>query len=201
MTDSRVALLAAAAEEFAQFGLHGARIRSIVTRAGVNERMIYHHFGSKEGLYGAVMDEQRLALLAAWTPTLEKAAALDPVEGLRTALRGLLDALIARPQVAALLTHETLSNVHGQLRPTEENLPPQLHALYQQGQEEGLFRADVPFTVVYMASVGSIVGMAASNLHYLAWVNESFPFPWDSDETRGQLVDQFLFGMAGPPGK
>ncbi len=56
MPDSRSALLVAAAEEFARRGLQGTRVQAIVKRAGVNERMIYHHFGNKEGLYRAVLE-------------------------------------------------------------------------------------------------------------------------------------------------
>jgi TetR/AcrR family transcriptional regulator len=41
----------AAAAEFLQRGFDGARVDTIVKRAGVNKRMLYHYFGSKEGLY------------------------------------------------------------------------------------------------------------------------------------------------------
>ena len=108
MSESREALLAAAAEEFAQFGLHGARIRAIVARAGVNERMIYHHFGSKENLYGAVMDDQRRAVAQAWWPSLEKAQTMEPLEGMRYALRASLlhfsDGGVERAEIFGILS-------------------------------------------------------------------------------------------------
>ena len=53
--DTRQVLLDAASEELARHGLRGARMHVIVERAGINERMIYHHFGSKVGLYEAVL--------------------------------------------------------------------------------------------------------------------------------------------------
>src|SRR4030081_544040 len=73
MSDSRAVLLEAAAEEFAKHGPKGTRIQAIVRAAGVNERMIYHHFGSKDGLYTAVMQDQRYRLGAAWRPVIEQA--------------------------------------------------------------------------------------------------------------------------------
>lgn len=48
-------LLCAAENEFSQKGFYGARIDEIARGAGVNKRMIYEYFTSKEGLYKAVL--------------------------------------------------------------------------------------------------------------------------------------------------
>jgi AcrR family transcriptional regulator len=52
---SRERVLAGATEEFAQYGFAGARIDRIAQRVGLNVRMIYYHFGNKEGLYHGVL--------------------------------------------------------------------------------------------------------------------------------------------------
>ncbi len=52
---TRQKILAAAEAEFSEVGLYGARVDSIAERAGVNKRMIYAHFGSKEQLYITVL--------------------------------------------------------------------------------------------------------------------------------------------------
>jgi len=52
---SKEDILAAAEIEFARKGIHGTRIDEIAGRAGINKRMIYQYFGSKEGLYKAVL--------------------------------------------------------------------------------------------------------------------------------------------------
>ncbi len=44
-------LLDAAFVEFSRHGPAGARVERIVERAGVNTRMLYHYFGSKDGLF------------------------------------------------------------------------------------------------------------------------------------------------------
>lgn len=54
---SRRAILSAGIEVFADRGRAGARVEDIVRRSGVNVRMLYHHFGSKEGLYEQVVRE------------------------------------------------------------------------------------------------------------------------------------------------
>ena len=42
---------------FSSKGLEGARVDEIVKAGAVNVRMLYHYFGSKEGLYAAVLAE------------------------------------------------------------------------------------------------------------------------------------------------
>jgi AcrR family transcriptional regulator len=54
---TRQEILAAAREEFAQHGLSGARVEAIAARTSTVKRMIYYYFGSKEGLYLAVLEE------------------------------------------------------------------------------------------------------------------------------------------------
>jgi AcrR family transcriptional regulator len=50
-------ILRAATAEFADKGLAGARIDEIAAATRTSKRMIYYHFGSKEGLYLAVLEE------------------------------------------------------------------------------------------------------------------------------------------------
>ncbi len=54
-SDTRTALVASARELFAAHGYRGASIRAITQRAGANLGAVTYHFGSKEGLYGAVL--------------------------------------------------------------------------------------------------------------------------------------------------
>ena len=55
--ESRAAILAAAAQEFAEHGIAGARTDAIAREARVNKALIYYYFKDKETLYGAVLDE------------------------------------------------------------------------------------------------------------------------------------------------
>lgn len=55
--ESRAAILEAAAREFAEFGVSGARTDAIANMAGVNKALLYYYFKDKETLYGAVLDE------------------------------------------------------------------------------------------------------------------------------------------------
>jgi AcrR family transcriptional regulator len=194
--ESRSALLAAAVEEFARHGRHGTRVQSIVKRAGVNERMIYHHFGSKDGLYAAALEAQRDGLAQAWRPILARAVELDPYDGMRMALTGFVDTLMARPLSLALWMHEALSGWQTLVLPTADMLPAPLRDLYERGQREGVFRADCPFEVAYATVLCTLFALPI----LAPWFAEVL----DGDanavpaRVRDQIVGQLLDGMTGP---
>jgi AcrR family transcriptional regulator len=199
MADSRTALLAAAAEEFARHGPKGARIQAIVERAGVNERMIYHHFGSKDGLYAAVLEAQARGLAEAWRQVIDTAAELAPYEGMRTALAGFADTFAAHPLMVALTLHEALGGWRTLPLPTADQVPfPKLRALYEHGQRQGVFRADCPFEIAHGVAMSALVGsvvLAPRGAEAL----KAAGLDADPARLRDQLVGQLLDGMTGPP--
>ncbi|MGO1316095.1 MAG: TetR/AcrR family transcriptional regulator [Cellulomonadaceae bacterium] len=50
--DRRAAIVAAAADEFAERGYDGATMRAIAQRAGVDPALLHHYFGTKSDLFG-----------------------------------------------------------------------------------------------------------------------------------------------------
>lgn len=54
--ETRREILRAAGEAFAASGFVGATTRAVAARAGVNVATLHYHFGSKEGLYRAVLE-------------------------------------------------------------------------------------------------------------------------------------------------
>jgi len=198
MTDSRTRLLDAAAEEFARHGLKGTRVQSIVQRAGVNERMIYHHFGSKDGLYAAVVDHLRRRAGTAMAALLAEAELLPPYLAMRRVLTGMFDGFRADPYLPAIFAHEGLSGQDVAPFPTTQELPPGLRAIYEAGQRDGVFRPDLPFEIAYLTSIGAIVGLAG-------WFAPRFagslgPGPWtDPVHLRDQIIGQLVDGLTGPP--
>src|SRR5580698_7315027 len=54
--ESRAAILRAAAQEFAEHGIAGARTDVIAREAEVNKALLYYYFKDKETLYSAVLD-------------------------------------------------------------------------------------------------------------------------------------------------
>lgn len=71
---TRHRLLAAAAEVFAERGIHGATVEEIAERAGFTRGAFYSNFGAKEDLIVALLDERVDADIRA----MEEAMAADP---------------------------------------------------------------------------------------------------------------------------
>ncbi len=195
MSDSKAILLAAAAEQFAKYGPKGTRVQDIVKAAGINERMIYHHFGRKGGLYAAVMRDQRARLGEAWRPALEKAVTMDPYPGMQLALGGFLDALLARPQVAALFAHEALGDTPIAIPEGVTSLPEPVRSLYERGQAGGVFPAGVPIEIAYATAIGSLIAMAIFGPRFTEVVKTGLDT--DPAQFRDQVVRQLLDGMTG----
>lgn len=66
--DTRQRLLRAAVKQFVRRGYAAASVQAIVTEAQVTKPALYYHFGSKTGLYKALMEtaqEERLRLMQA----------------------------------------------------------------------------------------------------------------------------------------
>lgn len=69
--DARSALLRAAATRFSQDGYAGVSTRALLADAGATAPALYHHFGSKTGLYVAVAATAQQHVLEAFTTAIE----------------------------------------------------------------------------------------------------------------------------------
>jgi AcrR family transcriptional regulator len=103
---TRERILRAAINEFAAKGFSGGRIEAICAAARVNIRMIYHHFGGKEGVYIAVLEETLLGLRSKELK-LDFAAA-SPVEAILQMFEFTYEHFAAHPRLISLLSGENL---------------------------------------------------------------------------------------------
>jgi len=151
--DVRQELLDAATEEFARYGLDGARMHLIVERAGINERMIYHHFGSKVALYEAVLAHHFTA------PDLPTPSADTDAPGERfiSMLTLLVQALLARPQFLNLILHEAMSGWKHVPKASLVDIPSSVRSAFEAARRGGAIRKDCRFEVVYLAAMGALV--------------------------------------------
>ena len=138
--NSRDKIADAAADEFAAKGYAGARVARIADTAGVNKQLIFYYFGSKAGLYGAVLGEGRS------DPSTGSAssAAAPATDRLRQAVGSLYRELALRPAfVAALFDRGNLQDAAVvSMRDTVGELTRNLRAVASDGQGLGFFRDD-----------------------------------------------------------
>ena len=103
---TKARILAAAKREFAQNGLGGARVDVIAAKAKANKRMIYHYFGSKEGLFQTVLEWAYIDIR-----TAEQKLNLDhlpPREALERLVRFTWDYYLRNPEFLTLVNSENL---------------------------------------------------------------------------------------------
>jgi AcrR family transcriptional regulator len=149
-SETRVRLIAAASEEFAQRGFANARVRHIVEQAHANLAAVNYHFGGKQGLYRAT-----LAFLADQRP------ATPPAQRRRLSARARLERRIFRlierflkPQGSALgriLAHEAMNPTTQIEDVIAESLRPELAQLRALLQE---LVPEAEATAIDLAAIG-----------------------------------------------
>ena len=99
-------IIEVATKEFAEKGLAGARIDVIARAMKTSKRMIYYYFGSKEGLYIAVLEEayRRIRAIEA-DLRLED---LEPEAALRKLVSFTVDYQWANPDFVRLVMGENI---------------------------------------------------------------------------------------------
>ena len=140
---SRQSILDAAEAEFSSMGLYGARVDAIAERAGLNKRMIYEYFGSKEGLYKAVLVEVYGRLSRLEDALLAQDSVV--VERFRSLVALYFEFLRDNPSYVNLILWENL-NQGRFLR--EADMPAlkspiygRIRDLFEEGRRDGSFRA------------------------------------------------------------
>jgi AcrR family transcriptional regulator len=103
---TKARILDAAKKEFAKSGLGGARVDVIADKAKANKRMIYHYFGSKEGLFQTVLENAYVDIR-----TAEQKLNLDHLEpklALERLVRFTWDYYLKNPEFITLVNSENL---------------------------------------------------------------------------------------------
>ena len=142
----QAAILAAASAVFAQRGYSGASLSEIAARAGVSKANIHHHFGSKRGLYLAVMQAACARTAGFLTRADGLPRATDPAAVLRAFLENHLQALLGHAGDARLILREMLGGDDTQVRDlAEEVFADYARALVdrvERAQQAGALRQD-----------------------------------------------------------
>ena len=184
-------ILEVATTEFADKGLSGARIDEIAAATRTSKRMIYYYFGSKEGLYVAVLEEAYRRIRAIETELhLED---LPPEDALRRLVGFTFDYQLANPEFIRLVMTE---NIHrgefiAQSKVIQKlNVPAidAVRAVYERGVEAGAFRRDVDPVDLHM-SISALCFFNVSNRHTFSLI---FKRDLDSPRAIGARRDSII---------
>jgi TetR/AcrR family transcriptional regulator len=166
---TRDRILRHASDEFAAKGYDGARVDSIARRCRLSKNMLYHYFGSKEGLFIEVL-EQMYEMLRTHQDDLS-IRGTDPVEAMRQLIAHTFSALLANPHVIPLLNTENLhKGRHAQrsprIRALYHRLIKTIDEVLKRGAAEGSFRSGIDPLKLYL-SLSSLAYHYISNQYTL----------------------------------
>lgn len=160
-------ILEVATTEFANKGLSGARIDEIAAATRTSKRMIYYYFGSKEGLYIAVLEEayRRMRRIEG-DLHLED---LSPEEALRRLVGFTFDHHHSNPDFIRLVMSENMERgvYLAQSKSIQELNVPAIQAirsLYDRGVAAGVFRPGLDPIDIH-ASISALTFFNVSNQH------------------------------------
>lgn len=159
---TRRAIGEAALELFADRGFDGVGLRDIAERAGTTHGLLRHHFGSKGGVWRAVVDAADAEYAAALRPLFAEAAA-KPDEAaaatLEAVARGVIRVSARHPTIVRLLAHEAtrggvrLDYILASIAPLRSLLAP----VFARAQRRGLLQQFDPDTFfLFLLTAGAM---------------------------------------------
>lgn len=107
-TNTRDQFIATAQKLFARKGFYGVSIAAIATELGLTKQALLHHFGSKEKLYGEVLQQISDALMTSTADLLGKEP--DPAARLASLILTQYRLLADDADAARLIMRELLDN-------------------------------------------------------------------------------------------
>ena len=207
MTRRRAARASAAAQEdildvataeFAANGYAGARVDEIAARTRTTKRMIYYYFGSKEGLYLAVLER-----VYAQIRRVERGIQIDelsPDEALRKLAEATYDHHTTHEAFIQLVSIENIHRAE-HLRQSETILRENVTAItlleevIERGVREGIFRDDVDALDVHMV-ISAYACFHVANRHTFAAIfNRDMLDPALQDSHRRLIGDMVVATM------
>ncbi|MGF1675452.1 MAG: TetR/AcrR family transcriptional regulator [Rivularia sp. (in: cyanobacteria)] len=165
---TKAQILDAAMEEFAKYGLSGARTENIASGSGVTKAMIYYYFENKETLYQKVLNKLALQLNELGLAQLNLNE-LHPEIALKTAVYAFINYQATHPNYGRILWHEALQNQGKYFKQIDWKQSYKcLLEILERGINIGCFRQFDPFlTAMHINGVCNFYFDAYENIKHL----------------------------------
>ncbi|SDP50432.1 DNA-binding transcriptional regulator, AcrR family [Ralstonia sp. 25mfcol4.1] len=192
---TRDKILRAATKVFARYGYEGGSVEKISSLAKSYDRMIYYYYGSKEGLFIAVLEGIYRRMDEAEAKVVPDPS--DPVEALKTVIRFKMDYYRRNPDFVNLLNTENLhkgrhvskSDRRGEYSSHAMQIIEQILA---SGVAQGLFRPDLKARDVFLL-IASPAYFYTSNRYTLsAFLGEELDTPEAVQHWESFVIDSVL---------
>jgi AcrR family transcriptional regulator len=187
-------ILEVATREFADKGLSGARIDAIAEATHTSKRMIYYYYGSKEGLYVAVLEESYRRMRQIESELhLED---MEPEAGLRRLVEFTFDHHADNEDYIRLVMNENIEQgvYLAQSKSIQELNVPAIEAirsLYNRGVGQGLFRPGLDPVDIH-ASISALTFFNVSNRHTFGLIFKDKARSAASTTRRASITDMVV---------
>ncbi len=160
-------IMEVAMAEFAEKGLAGARIDEIAAATQTSKRMIYYYFGSKEGLYLAVLEESYRQMRE--TESQQHLEDLEPEAALRKLVEFTFDHHVSSENYIRVVMSENMNRGQylAQSQTIQQLNVPAISAirqLYERGVAQGVFRPGLDAIDIHQ-SISALAFFNVSNRH------------------------------------
>lgn len=187
-------ILAAAEEIFSEKGFAGARVDEIAEISGVNKRLIYAHFESKENLYKNILHRVYGRLVE-----MENSQNMDlPAdEVLKKNISNAFEYLSNNPNFVSLVMHENLNKAKyvdsSGIVPLKSQSIVALQKVLQRGIDDGIFRKDIDINEIVFA-VNMFAFAYFSNIYTMPKLIEIDLNDADARKRRSAMVADMIVG-------
>jgi TetR/AcrR family transcriptional regulator len=194
---TRSEIVAAAEHHFAESGFEATRLEDIASEVGIRRAAIFYHFGDKQELYAAVLEDVFRDL------AVDLPSGGSAVERLEASLAGWIDFAAQRPSVARLILREAANARPGEPTPftlAGEATGDWFRALLEEGIASGEFQPRVEPE----RFMGLIASIAFFQFASMTWLTLDRPVdPWSHGELAKHkrellLVARGLLGIDAP---
>ena len=187
-------ILEVALAEFANYGLEGSRIESIAAGTHTSKRMIYYHFGSKEGLYAAVLE---FAYRIVREDHIDPPADLPPLQALARFAGNAFDNFSKYPDFIRLSLQENLQGARflkasPSIVEMNRATLSVVKDIVQRGKAEGSIRQDVDPMNVYINFIGLCHYHISSRHNYQVLFDYNSSTPENSQSRRESICDAIV---------
>lgn len=183
--ESRIALLDATASLLSERSNLNASLTEIAGRSGLNSALIKYYFGSKDGLFLAVLERDADRTMADLASLVDMSVSAE--QKLRTHISGIINTYYRSPYLNRLINYMIVQGEPASAQRVAkifvEPMIAAYRAIVEQGVREGAFRAVDPGMLYY-----SVVG-ACEHIFYATY---AIPTILGTSELTEQIKQQYV---------
>jgi AcrR family transcriptional regulator len=189
---TQLEILDVATREFAEHGFSGARVDEIAERTRTTKRMLYYYFGSKEGLFVAVLERAYAQIREAEREV--DVEHLDPIAAIRRLAELTFDHHERHPDFIRLVSIENIHRAE-HMRSSEHiadlSMPAidRISRILDRGREAGVFRRNVDAVDLHMLISSYCVFRVANRHTWATLFGRDLTDPTLRDRYRTMLGD------------